>query len=54
MPENGRDLPFNFITPKYIKFVGNAASVDCKNKPIVNGLIVKKDFQYQLMNEELG
>lgn len=34
--------------------VGNAATLEYNTKPVVNGLLVKKDFKYQLMNEEWG
>lgn len=51
-PENDEAVLFNYKPPKYIRMVGNAATLDYNTEPVVNGLLVKKDFKYQLMNEE--
>lgn len=53
-PENDEAVLFNYKPPKYIRMVGNAATLDYNTEPVVNGLLVKKDFKYQLMNEEWG
>ena len=51
-PGNANELCFNFKTPKYIKIVGNAAIMNYDSKPVVNGVLVKKDVKYQLMEEK--
>lgn len=52
MPENQRALKFRFTSPMFVRIVGRAAEQSLNVHDEIRGVLVKKDFQYQLMNPE--
>ena len=51
-PENQKALKFRFNSPMFVRIVGRAAEQSLNVHDEIRGVLVKKDFQYQLMNPE--
>ena len=52
MPSNQQSLKFVYNPPMYVRSVGRAAERSLHAHDTIRGVLVKKDFKYQLMNEE--
>ena len=52
MPSNQQSLKFVYNPPMYVRIVGRAAERSLHVHDTIRGVLVKKDFKYQLMNEE--
>ena len=50
-PENQKALKFRFNSPMFVRIVGRAAEQSLNVHDEIRGVLVKKDFQYQLMKE---
>ena len=52
MPSNQQSLKFVYNPRMYVRIVGRAAERSLHAHDTIRGVLVKKDFKYQLMNEE--
>ena len=51
-PENMKSLQFSYNPPKFVKIIGRAADRQWASNTVVNGVLVKENFKYQLIDAQ--
>ena len=53
-PENMKSLQFSYNPPKFVKIIGRATDRQWTSNTTVNGVLVKENFKYQLIDAQYG
>ena len=49
-----KSLQFSYNPPKFVKIIGRAADRQWASNTVVNGVLVKENFKYQLIDAQLS
>ncbi len=47
-----KSLQFSYNPPKFVKIIGRAADRQWASNTVVNGVLVKENFKYQLIDAQ--